>query len=70
MQQSPHLVTLPLQPFSLEETQQFVEAALDLGDDGAAADRIGRVVWEMTGGWPLYAEKVCLGFRVWAAPRV
>ena len=59
MRQSRHLVTVQLHPFTLEETQQLVEAALDLGDGGVAADRIARVVWEMTGGWPLYAEQVC-----------
>ena len=64
------MVTLPLQPFSLEETQQFVEAALDLGDDGAAGDRIGRVIWDMTGGWPLYAEQVWFLLSDWQKGRI
>ena len=48
--------TVTLQPFSVEETREFVESALS---GGRMSSRLGKVMWEMTGGLPLYAEQVC-----------
>ena len=47
--------TLSLALFTLEEVQTLVTAVLDAG---ASTERSAHVIWEMTDGWPLYAEQV------------
>lgn len=55
MRASPGCTILQLPPFTLEETQLFLAAVLERE---ANPKRLGKVVWEITGGWPLYAEQV------------
>lgn len=46
---------MPLQPFSIEEVQQYMCVALDRHD---ITDQIAAAVHERTGGLPLYVEQV------------
>jgi len=54
------LITLPL--FTPEEMHVFVESVLEATTPGTR--KLARVIWEMTGGWPLYAEQVWSGLSV------
>ena len=49
------VVSLPL--FTAEEMRVFVESVLG---DTAGVRKLAQVIWEITGGWPLYAEQVRL----------
>lgn len=55
MKAMPGCLTVPLPPFTYEETCAFVSSVLE-GD--FVSERLSKVIWEMTGGWPLYAEQV------------
>lgn len=57
MQQSIHSITRTLALFSLEETQALVTSVLDSEAD---TERSAYVIWEMTAGWPLYAEQASI----------
>ena len=55
MQRLPSYQHVLLQPFSLEEVQQYMCVALDRHD---ITDQIAAAVHERTGGLPLYVEHV------------
>ena len=54
MQEGQHYLTIQLKVFTLEEVMTLVTAVLD-GEPNP--QKLARVVWEMTAGWPLYAEQ-------------
>ena len=47
------VVSLPL--FTVEEMRVFVESVLG---DTPGVRKLAQIIWEITGGWPLYAEQV------------
>ena len=55
IQQSKEVVTVSLEGFKQEEIETLVTAVLE---KEANPKRLARVIWEITAGWPLYAEQV------------
>ena len=55
MQAGRRSLTLTLGAFTLEEVGSMVGAVLDTEK---RPEKLAQVVWEMTAGWPLYAEQV------------
>ena len=54
MHQSNHALTISLEAFTQDEIETLVTAVLDQPNP----ERLARVIWEITAGWPLYAEQV------------
>ena len=55
MQQSNHALAISLEAFTQDEIETLVTAVLDQEPN---PKRLARVIWEITAGWPLYAEQV------------
>ena len=56
LEASPHLTMLSLPAFTKQEIHDLVTSVLEEVD---CSPRFMHMVWELTGGWPLYAEQVC-----------
>ena len=55
MEASPHLSALSLPAFSQREVHLLAQLVLE---DINCTPEFTRIIWELSGGWPLYAEQV------------
>lgn len=60
IQNSAHMTSLTLPAFTREEVGKLAEAVLDAGSHSR---ELSRVIWELSGGWPLYAEQASMPSR-------
>lgn len=57
IQQSTGFLLLELRAFTQEEVEMMVNAVLDAE---LSPWKLARLIWDMTAGWPLYAEQVII----------
>ena len=55
IQQSQEAMAIKLELFTQEETEALVAAVLDTEPQ---PKKLARLIWDITAGWPLYAEQV------------